>query len=173
MSEPFLAQIQIVAFNFPPRGWATCDGQVLAISQNTALFSLLGTNYGGNGTSNFALPNLDGRVPLHFGQGAGLSPITQGVPGGSEAVALTTAQIPSHTHSVACNSGMGDQYGPQGNFWATDAGGNDEYSSAAANGTMSPGAIATAGNSQPHTNLQPYLVLNYVIAMQGIFPPRS
>src|ERR1700689_2779249 len=143
MSEPFLAQIQIVAFNFPPNGWAYCNGQILSIAQNTALFSLLGTNYGGNGTSNFALPNLQGCVPLHYGQGAGLSPFVLGQSGGEDSVTLTTAQIPAHGHSAACNSGMGDQYGPPGNFWATDAAGNNEYVGSA-NATMAPGAIAPA-----------------------------
>ena len=173
MSEPFVAQIQIVGFNFAPIGWAECNGQLIAISQNTALFSLLGTQYGGNGTSNFALPNLQGMSPVHAGNGVGLTPITIGETGGSSAVTLTTAEIPSHTHTVACNSGMGDQYGPQGNFWATDAGGNNEYASGSANATMASGAIATAGSTQPHNNMQPYLVLNFIIAMQGIFPARS
>src|SRR5580704_15288785 len=108
MSEPFVAQIQIVGFNFAPIGWAECNGQLIAISQNTALFSLLGTQYGGNGTSNFALPNLQGMSPVHAGNGVGLTPITIGETGGSSTVALTTAQIPSHTHAVGCNSGMGD-----------------------------------------------------------------
>lgn len=172
MAEPFLAQIQIVAFNFAPVGWALCDGQLLPISQNTALFSLLGTNFGGNGTSNFALPNLQGSTPAGTGNGVGLTPIDLGDVGGEAEVTLLATQMPSHRHGVNCNSGMGDQYGPPGNFWATDAGGNNEYGSTA-NGLMAPSAIATAGSSQPHSNLQPYLVLNFIIAMQGIFPARS
>jgi microcystin-dependent protein len=172
MSEPFVAQIQIVPFNFAPRGWATCNGQLLAISQNTALFSLLGTTYGGNGVTNFALPNLEGAAPLHAGQGPGLSSITLGQAAGVPSVGLLISEIPAHTHGANCNSGMGDQYGPPGNFWATDAGGNNEYASSA-NAVMAAGAIGPAGSSQPHSNLQPYLVLNFIIALQGIFPARS
>ncbi len=172
MSEPFLAQIQIVPFNFPPIGWAFCDGQLLSIAQNTAVFSLLGTTFGGNGTSNFALPNLQGRAPIGFGEGPGLENFFLGDSGGEAEVTLTATEIPSHTHSANCNSGMGDQYGPPGNFWATDAGGNPEYSGGA-NNTMAGAAIATAGSSQPHNNMQPYLVLSYIIALQGIFPARS
>src|SRR5580704_18928148 len=108
MSSPFVAEIRMFPFNFAPKGWAFCAGQLLAISQNTALFSLLGTQYGGNGTSNFALPNLQGKSPVHAGNGPGLTPIEIGETGGSSTVALTTAQIPSHTHAVGCNSGMGD-----------------------------------------------------------------
>jgi len=172
MSEPFVAQIQIVPFNFAPRGWAECNGQLLPISQNTALFSLLGTTFGGDGRSNFALPNLQGASPLHAGQGPGLSQISLGQTGGESAVTLLQSEIPSHTHGANCNAGMGDQYGPPGNFWATDAGGNNEYAGTA-NSVMAGGAIAASGGSQPHNNLQPYLVLNFVIALQGIFPARS
>jgi microcystin-dependent protein len=172
MSEPFVGEIRITGFNFAPVGWASCDGQLLSIAQNTALFSILGTTYGGNGTSNFALPNFEGRVPLHFGQGSGLSEINLGQSGGEESLVLTAAEIPAHTHAAKCNAGMGDQYGPPGNFWATDAGGNNEYANVA-NSTMAPGAIGLAGTSQPHTNLQPYLVLFFIIALVGIFPSRA
>ncbi|HME12020.1 MAG TPA: tail fiber protein [Candidatus Acidoferrum sp.] len=172
MSNPFVGQIQIVSFNFAPVGWAACDGQLLPIAQNTALFSLLGTQFGGNGTSNFALPNLQGNTPIGMGNGAGLTPIVMGETGGEAQVTLLTSQMPAHTHTPNCNTGMGNQYQPPGNFWATDAGGNDEYGSVA-NGAMAAGAIGAAGGSQPHTNLQPYLVLNFIIAMQGIFPSRA
>jgi microcystin-dependent protein len=172
MSEPFVGQIQIVGFNFPPVGWATCNGQLMPISQNTALFSLLGTQFGGDGKSTFALPNLQGAVPVCQGQGAGLSPFVIGDQGGEENVTLLVTEIPAHTHGASCNAGMGDQYGPPGNFWATDAGGNNEYTGAA-NAVMNAGAIAPAGSSLPHSNLQPYLVLNYIIALQGVYPARA
>jgi len=172
MSDQFLGQIQIVPYNFAPMGWAFCNGQTLSISQNTALFSLLGTTYGGNGTENFQLPNLQGSVPRGFGSGPGLSPVDLGETGGETSVTLLATQMPSHTHSANCNAGMGDQYAPPGNFWATDAGGNDEYGSVA-NGSMAPATIGSAGGSQPHNNLQPYLVFNFIIAMQGIYPSRS
>ena len=172
MSEPFLAQIQIVSFNFAPKGWALCNGQLMPISQNTAVFSLLGTTYGGDGRSNFALPNLQGSTPIGAGSGAGLSLIELGQTGGEANVTLLSTEMPSHSHGANCNSGMGDQYAPAGFYWATDAGGNNEYGSPA-NSVMAPNAVATAGGSQPHNNLQPYLVLNFIIALQGVFPSRS
>jgi len=172
MSNPFVAEIRIFPFNFAPKGWAFCDGQLLSISQNTALFSLLGTTYGGNGTSNFALPNLQGCAPMHSGQGPGLSFRDLGETGGSASVTLLETEMPAHTHAANCNSGMGDQYSPAGNFWATDAGGNNEYNTGGGS-LMAAGAVANAGGSQPHNNLQPYLVLNFCIALQGVFPPRN
>jgi microcystin-dependent protein len=172
MADPFLAEIRIFPFNFAPTGWAMCDGQLLSISQNTALFSLLGKTYGGNGTSNFALPNFQGCAPMHTGQGPGLSLRNLGESGGSDRVTLLATEIPVHTHAANCNSGTGDQYSPGGNFWATDAGGNNEYNSGGSS-LMAPGAVANAGGGQPHNNLQPYLVLNFCIALQGIFPARS
>ena len=173
MSNPFLAEIRIFPFNFAPTGWAFCDGQLLPISQNTALFSLLGTTYGGNGTTNFALPNLQGCSPMHPGQGPGLSLHDLGESGGSDTVTLLTSEIPAHSHVANCNAGMGDQYAPPGNFWATDAGGNDEYASVSDNKLMAADAVGITGGNLPHNNLQPYLVLNFCIAMQGIFPSRS
>lgn len=174
MSDQFIAEIRIFASNFAPQGWAFCNGQLMSISQNTALFSLLGTTYGGNGMTNFALPNFQGVSPIHPGQGAGLSLRDLGETGGTETVTLLAAEIPAHTHAANCNSGMGDQYGPPGNFWATDAGGNDEYNAAATpNITMAAGALGPTGGNTPHSNLQPYLVLNFCIALQGIFPARS
>jgi microcystin-dependent protein len=173
MSNPFLAEIRIFAGNFAPKGWALCDGQLMSISQNTALFSLLGTTYGGNGTSNFALPNLQGSAPMHPGQGPGLSNRFLGETGGEQTLTLLQSEMPTHTHTASCNAGMGDQYGPTGFFWATDAGGNDEYAPAGDNNTMAPGAISIAGGSLPHNNLQPFLTLTFIIALQGVFPPRT
>jgi microcystin-dependent protein len=174
MSNPFVAEIRIFPFNFAPVGWALCNGQILPISQNTALFSLLGTTYGGNGTSNFALPNLQGSAPLGMGQGPGLSLRDLGDTGGSQTVTVLTTEIPAHSHAANCNAGMGDQYGPVNYYWATDAGGNDEYASTStSNSSMAAEAVGPAGGNQPHNNLQPYLVLNFCIALQGVFPSRS
>jgi microcystin-dependent protein len=174
MSEPFVGQIQIFGFNFAPQGWALCAGQILPISQNTALFSILGTTYGGDGKSNFALPNLQGRVPIQQGQGSGLSPRDLGQTGGEEFVTLAGNQMPGHTHPANCNNAVGTAYDPAGQVWSQDAGGNQEYGTGAVAGHhMSPNAVLQAGGGQPHNNLQPYLVLNYCIAMQGVFPPRS
>jgi microcystin-dependent protein len=172
MAEPFVAEIRIFGFNFAPVGWAFCNGQILPISQNTALFSLLGTTYGGNGTSNFALPNLQGAAPLGLGQGPGLSQRDEGETGGEAALTLLVTEMPAHAHTPACNPGMGDRYSPAGSFWATDAGGNNEYAPTA-NDKMSTVALGITGAGQPHNNLQPYLVLNFCIALNGIFPPRS
>jgi microcystin-dependent protein len=174
MSDQFIGEIRIFGTNFAPFGWAFCDGQLLSISQNTALFSLLGTTYGGDGKSTFALPNLQGSSPMQQGQGAGLSDRVLGETSGTETVTLLASEIPAHTHAANCNSGMGDQYGPSGNFWATDAGGNFEYNAAATpNITMAAGALGPTGGNRPHNNLQPYLVLNFCIALLGIFPSRS
>lgn len=173
MSEPFVAQIQIFGFNFAPQGWALCAGQILPISQNTALFSLLGTTYGGDGKSNFALPNLQGMVPIQQGQGPGLSVRDLGETGGEEFVTLLSSQMPGHTHPANCNNAVGTSYDPAGQIWSQDAAGNNEYGSGPVAGQMSPNAVLQAGGGQPHNNLQPYLVLNYCIAMQGVYPPRS
>ncbi len=174
MSEPFLGEICFFGFNFPPHSWASCNGSLMSISQNTALFSLLGTMYGGNGIQTFALPDLRGRVALGSGQGPGLSPYSQGDFGGSESVTLTTSQIPSHTHSAACTSSGGDSLTPAGKIWAKDtAGGSAPYSSGAPNGTMSAAALGATGGGGGHSNLQPYLSLNACIALAGIFPSRN
>ena len=177
MSSPFLAEIRIFTFNFAPKGWAFCDGQILPLSQNTALFSLLGTTYGGNGTSNFALPNLQGCAPLHFGQGAGLSLYNLGETGGSTTVTLLNSEIPTHTHSAACNSSAGGQMTPGHNVWGTAKVGRqaeNRYSSSAGTGPMmAPSALAAEGGGQPHNNLPPYLTLNFCIALQGVYPPRG
>jgi microcystin-dependent protein len=173
MAEPFVAEIKIFPFNFAPLGWAFCAGQILSISQNTALFSLLGVTFGGDGRSNFALPDLRGRVPLHAAQGIGLSPRPLGGPGGEEFVTLAQTQMAAHTHGANCTNKVGTSYDPTNNVWSTDAGGNQEYGTGPAKGTMSPNAVQGAGGGEPHNNLQPYLVLNYCIALQGVFPPRS
>lgn len=172
MANPFLGEIRIFAGNFAPTGWAMCNGQVLQISQNTALFSLLGTTYGGDGRTNFALPNLQGATPLGPGQGPGLSLRDLGETGGEQTVALSVQEIPAHAHTADCNAGMGDQYLPVGNFWAMDAGGNNEYGSTGGS-QMASDAITTSGGSSPHPNMQPYLVVNFIIALQGVFPARS
>jgi len=174
MSDQFVAEIRIVGFNFPPRGWATCAGQLLPISQNTALFSLVGTYYGGDGRSTFGLPNLQGRVPIGNGQGPGLSDRVLGEEGGVETVTLLASEIPAHTHAIGVVSAKANKQSPVGNYFATDATGKTkEYSSNAPNAAMAASVLQPVGSSQPHSNLQPTLVVNYVIALQGIFPPRS
>jgi microcystin-dependent protein len=172
MSEPFLGEIRAFALNFEPRGWAACDGRLLPISVNTALFSILGTTFGGDGRTTFGLPNLKGKIPLGAGPGPGLTPRNLGESAGTETVTLSLNQLPSHNHAAKCNSGNGNQYGPANHYWAQDAGGAKEYG-ATATGQMSAAAIAPAGGSQPHGNLQPYTVVNYCIALTGIFPSRS
>lgn len=169
MSEPFLGQISIFGFNFPPRGWATCSGQILPIAQNTALFSLLGTTYGGNGQTTFALPDLRGRVPVSFGQGPGLSNVQLGQQAGSETVTLTSGQLAQHTHGVAASNAAATGSRPAGNFLS--AGGS--FTNASDGTTMNPGMNQLAGGGQPHENRQPYLGLNVCIALEGIFPSRN
>jgi microcystin-dependent protein len=181
MSEPFLGEIRAFGFNFAPVGWLQCNGQTLAISQYAALFSLLGTTYGGNGQTTFQLPNLQGRVAISQGNGAGLSPYVIGEAAGTENVSLLTTQMPSHSHPVnACTTTSGNAAQPAGAYPATDqitgetkGGTVNTYSTAAPNATMNPNMIGLQGGSQPHSNLQPFLVVNYCIAMAGIFPSRS
>ena len=169
MSDPFLAEIKLFAGNFAPRGWAFCNGQILSIAQNTALFSLLGTTYGGNGQTTFALPDLRGRVPVHPGQGPGLSNVTLGQAAGSENVTLQQTQMPAHGHLVAASNGGAGGSRPAGNFLA--AGGS--YAAASDGTTMNPGMVQNTGGSQPHENRQPYLGLNFIIALEGVFPSRN
>ena len=173
MSEPFLAEIRLFPFTFAPRGWALCDGQVLPIAQNTALFSLLGTMYGGDGRSNFALPDFQGRAAMSPGQGAGLSLRTIGDSGGSETVTLTDSQMPMHSHSVAATSSAGQTQMPAGAVPAMAA--DDTYGPPGTKRLvpMDAGNIGFTGGGQPHNNLQPFLVLNFAIALQGIFPSRG
>lgn len=174
MSDPFVGEIRIFPFNFAPRGWAFCDGQLLPLSQNTALFSLLGTNYGGNGKSNFALPDLQGRAPMHPGQGPGLSLHDLGETGGSETVSLLESEIPSHNHALRVDGAdPGEDRTPGGEYFARSTGGN-LFSDPAGNLIqMSPDALSPSGGDQPHNNMQPYLTLNFCIALQGVFPPRT
>jgi microcystin-dependent protein len=172
MADPFVAEIRIFAFNFAPKGWAFCDGQILPISQNTALFSLLGTTYGGNGQSTFALPNLQGSVPMHPGQGPGLSLHDLGETGGSETVTLLESEIPSHFHQQSVSSQLGLENNPVGQLFAMGDGVN-MYGTPGALTPMSDQILPPAGGDQPHNNLQPYLTLNFCIALQGVFPPRT
>jgi microcystin-dependent protein len=170
MADPFVAEIRILTTNFAPRGWAFCHGQLLPISQNTALFSLLGTTYGGDGKSNFALPNLQGRAPMHPGQGPGLALHDLGEVNGAETVTLTPAQMPSHTHQLTADSGAPTTGNPTNAVLASPAA-LRKYSAALDLEKMAP--VGAAGGSQPHNNRQPYLTLNFCIALQGVFPPRN
>lgn len=167
--EPFLGQLLLVPYNFVPRGWAACDGSLLPIAQNTALFSLLGTTYGGNGQTTFALPDLRGRVPISVGQGPGLSNYTLGEISGSETVTLSVPQMPSHGHIVSANSGDANSGSPQNSI----PGGQGAYQSSGPNTTMNPAMIQPSGGSQPHENRPPYLAMQWIIALEGIFPSRS
>jgi microcystin-dependent protein len=173
MSDPFVAEIRIFPFNFAPKGWAFCNGQLLPISQNTALFSLLGTFYGGDGKSTFALPNLQGSVPLHLGQGPGLSLYDLGQAGGSEAVTLLQSEMPVHTHALRASAEDGDLANASPNRVLARSIGGFAYADTPGDVTMAPETIAPAGGDLPHNNMQPYLTLNFCIALQGIFPPRS
>ncbi|MBV9671812.1 MAG: phage tail protein [Verrucomicrobia bacterium] len=173
MAEPFLGEIRLFGFNFPPTGWAPCDGRLLSIAQNTALFALLGTSYGGDGQTTFGLPDLRSRVPINQGAGPGLSFYTIGQAGGVEQVSLSPAQIPTHNHSFACQTAGGNAQTPKGNFLAVDASGLTALYSTTENATMAPAAVSNTGQNQGHTNLQPYLVLNFCIALAGIFPARQ
>ena len=173
MSQPFVAEIRMFAGNFAPKGWALCNGQILPISQNTALFSLLGTFYGGDGKSNFALPNLQGNVPVHMGQGPGLSDYVLGETAGSQTVTLLSSEMPAHNHPVSCSSQQADQPSPGGFVWAVEPTGLvNPYTSGAPNVPMA-NLAGNAGGNQPHNNLMPYLVVTFIIALQGIFPARN
>ena len=173
--DPFVAEIRIFPFNFAPKGWAFCDGQILPLSQNTALFSLLGTTYGGDGKSNFALPNMQGNAPMHPGQGPGLSLHDLGETGGSETVSLLESEIPSHSHGLRAYNAPGDSTGPAPNHALAGTTGAHGYQSTTNTNlvAMSDQTIAPAGGDQPHNNLQPYLTLNFCIALQGVYPPRT
>lgn len=169
---PYICEIRPVAFNFAPKGWAVCSGGLLAISQNTALFALIGTYYGGNGVSTFGLPNLVGQVPVGVGQGPGLTPRSLGETGGVESVTLTLSQLAAHSHIVNASSAGGNAFDPANNVWSADSEGATRYASGAA-AAMAQNAIGPAGGNSPHENRQPFVAINYAIAMQGIFPPRS
>lgn len=172
--DPFVAEIRIFPFNFAPKGWAWCNGQRLPISQNTALFSLIGTTYGGDGRSNFALPDLQGRAPMHHGEGPGLISRDLGEMDGAETISLIESEMPTHSHALrAQNESGGEVATPAGNTLNHPASGN-LYNNAANQPVvaMSGNAIAAAGNGHPHNNMQPYLTLGFAIALQGVFPPR-
>ena len=173
MTSPFVAEIRIFAGNFAPRSWAMCNGQLLPISQNTALFSLLGTVYGGDGKSTFALPNMQGNVPMHPGQGSGLSLYDLGQEGGDQFVTLLESEIPFHIHNVMASSDPGDlQEGSPVRGYARSGGGFGYNPAVSPLTQMAPQALAPAGGSLPHNNMMPYLTLNFCIAMQGVFPQR-
>jgi microcystin-dependent protein len=172
MADPFVAEIRIFPFNFAPKGWAWCDGQLLPLSQNTALFSLLGTTYGGDGKSTFALPDLEGRAPMHPGQGPATSLHDLGESGGSETVALLQSEIPTHSHSVNISGGPANLQAPASDRVLGRANNNVYLDNPGNLVPLAPEALAPAGGDQPHNNMQPYLTLYFNIALQGVFPPR-
>ena len=165
MATPFLGEIKIISFNFPPKGWALCNGQLLPINQNQALFSILGTTYGGDGRVNFALPNLQGRIPVHVGDG-----IVLGESAGEAAHTLHISELPGHSHSLAASPATATLTAAAGNVWGQA---NAAPFAPAPNEVMHPSCVTPVGGSQPHTNMSPYLVLNFVIALQGIFPSQT
>ena len=175
MADPFVAEIRIFPFNFAPKGWAWCDGQLMPLSQNTALFSLLGTTYGGNGKSNFALPDLQGRAPMHPGQGPGLSLHDLGETGGSETVTLLESEIPAHSHAASGQGSTANLNDPAGAVVARAFGGGNLFKTPAGAPLtmMAAESLAPAGGDAPHNNLQPYLTFYFCIALQGVFPPRG
>lgn len=166
MSSPFLAEIRLFSFNFAPRYWAQCNGQLLPINQNQALFSLLGTTYGGNGVTTFALPDMRGRAPLHFN-----GSFPQGAAGGAISHTLSVSELPAHTHIANGSTNTADKRTGTGNTWAASP--QSPYLASTGNSTLSPTSLTSTGGSQAHPNEQPYLVLNFAIALQGIFPSRS
>lgn len=169
VAEPFLAEIRILSFPYAPKGWALCNGQLLPINQNQALFSLLGTTYGGDGRVNFALPNLQGRTPTHVGDG-----LTLGQRAGAEAVTLTQVELPTHKHGLVATADVVSSADPAGHVPAKKARfGSDVYGVPANPTTLAPGSVSQAGGSQAHLNVQPFLTLNFVIALQGIYPSRN
>jgi microcystin-dependent protein len=179
--DPFLGEIRMTGFNFAPNGWALCNGQLMSIAQNSALFSLLGTQFGGDGVQTFGLPDLRGRVPVHQGQGNGLSPYNMGEVGGSENVTLLVTQMPMHNHTVGISNAAGSVSDPTNNILAQSNTGSPRqpnlnvpnFVAPPATGTMAPNAVSAAGGSQPHPNLQPFQCVNFIIALQGIFPSRG
>ena len=177
MSEPFLAEIIMFAGNFAPRGWAFCQGQILSIAQNTALFSLLGTTYGGNGQTTYALPDLRGRVPVGTGQGPGLANVSLGEVSGESAHSLIITEMPAHNHQAqaAGNSEPGTSSSPGGGTWATSTARDNMYAATPPNSPMAANTVTVgiSGGSQPHNNMQPYLGMNFIIAIEGIYPSRN
>jgi len=173
MSEAYIGEIRMFGGNFAPAGWALCNGQTLPINQYTALFSILGTTYGGNGTTNFNLPNLQGRVPIHWGVGAGLSPYVIGQTGGTETTSVLISNMPNHNHLVQCNTGGGNQASPANGFPAVESTGTSLDYSNAAGSTMNSAMVEAVGGGAPINNVQPYLCVTFIIALQGIFPSRN
>ena len=179
MPDPFIGEIKMIGFNFAPRGWATCDGQLLPIASYTALFSLVGTTYGGDGRSTFGLPDLRGRFPMHQGSGPGLTPRNLGTKAGDQTVTLTSNQIPSHSHSLAggtlpTSSAIGNRPSPNGAIPATANDGESNYTSGGPDGSIGlSGSTAATGGNQAHDNMPPFLTVNFVIALVGLFPSRN
>ncbi|SHG49509.1 Microcystin-dependent protein [Jatrophihabitans endophyticus] len=175
MTDPFLAEIRMFAGNYPPTGWALCNGQLMPISQNTALYSLLGNIYGGDGRTTFALPNLTGSSPMQQGQGSNLSQRVLGESGGEQSVTLLSSEMPAHTHTAMGVAAQGNTSSPAGATWAQSLNGRQGaklYSTATPNTAMNPLSTQVAGSGQPHNNMPPYLCVTFIIALQGIFPPR-
>lgn len=171
MADPFVAEIRLVAFTFSPRGWAFCSGQILPIAQNTALFSLLGTTYGGNGQTNFSLPDIRGRAPMGVGQGSGLSPRALGEVGGASTVTLLLNEMPNHTHtSVTATASAASTNTPTDKYYANTS--SVKAYATGANTMMRAGTLTAAGSDMPHNNMQPFVTVNFCIALQGIYPPR-
>jgi microcystin-dependent protein len=173
MSDCYIGEIRMFGGNFAPVGWAFCDGSLLSIAQYDALFNLIGTTYGGDGQTTFALPDLRGRFPVHQGQGAGLSPRTLGEMAGSESVTLQLTQIPSHNHIPVASTTAGNSNDPGGMYWASSASVPQYLPGDQANTNMNTGAIGSTGGSQPHDNMQPYLVINFIISLEGIYPSQN
>ncbi|MGA7672507.1 MAG: tail fiber protein [Nitrolancea sp.] len=171
--DPFVAEIRIFPFNFAPKGWAFCDGQILPLSQNTALFSLLGTTYGGDGKSNFALPNIQGMVVMHPGQGPGLSLHDLGETSGSQTVSLLESEMPSHSHSISVSQGDAGDRSPASEKFASSVGGINLYAASSSLTHLSDQVMSPSVGDQPHNNMQPYLTFNFCIALQGVYPPRT
>jgi microcystin-dependent protein len=173
MANPFVAEIRIFPFNFAPQGWAFCNGQLMPISQNTALFSLLGTTYGGDGKSTFALPNMQGSAPMHPGQGPGLSLHDLGESGGSDNLSLLESEMPAHTHGWTASNQYGTDQSPINEMFAGGVGGIAMYAAPASITQLAPSALPVTGGDQPHNNMMPYLTLTFCIALQGVYPPRT
>lgn len=173
MSDPFLGEIKMFAGNFAPVGHSFCNGALQSIAQNTALFSLLGTFYGGDGQTTFALPDLRGRIPVGMGNGPLLTPKTLGESAGVEAVTLLATQMPAHNHPPKCSPTAGDSTSPAGNFWAANGNSSQAEYAAAGNAAMNPATVSQAGSNQAHTNLMPFLAMNFIIAIEGIYPSRN
>lgn len=171
--DPFLGEIRMFAGNYAPQGWALCDGRILQIAQNQALFSILGTTYGGDGRSTFALPDLRGRVPVNAGNGPGRTARPFGSSGGAETVTLTANQMPNHTHPAMGSSNAASQYSPAGQVWANETSGTAAVYNNTPNTAMHAQAIGATGGNQPHENMPPFLCVNFIIALEGIYPSRS